>query len=335
MPTYFLFTLNAHTVALEAAFVEEVLALPELMLIPDAPAGIVGVFNRRGQIVPVLDLPLGDGPRAYQVTDSLLLLRSENTTVGLIVSAVQGVQEIAATTIQPPQGTSSSAPPLLAGMAGEPSILVLNPPPAWLEITKLQQVSAITSFLLDHDPADLGDASFSTAFLPDAQAILWQRAEELRAPQDSVAAGRTLTVVAIGSQLLGIDTQHVREFVTVQQATPVPCCPPHIVGSMGLRGEIVTILDAGAPLGLPPKAIAPKPKAVVLEAGAAPVAMLVDEVCDAMFIASPEQDAPAASSGAIQSAYITEVVSYQQRPLHVLDLSALLSSADVVVDERL
>jgi purine-binding chemotaxis protein CheW len=42
--------------ALETAAVREVVAAPELATLPTSPASVLGVFNLRGEIVPVFDL---------------------------------------------------------------------------------------------------------------------------------------------------------------------------------------------------------------------------------------------------------------------------------------
>jgi chemotaxis signal transduction protein len=42
--------------AVETAAVREVVAAPELATLPTAPSSVLGVFNLRGEIVPVFDL---------------------------------------------------------------------------------------------------------------------------------------------------------------------------------------------------------------------------------------------------------------------------------------
>lgn len=42
--------------AVETALVREVVAAPELAALPTAPPSVLGVFNLRGEIVPVFDL---------------------------------------------------------------------------------------------------------------------------------------------------------------------------------------------------------------------------------------------------------------------------------------
>ncbi|WP_116297299.1 chemotaxis protein CheW [Cupriavidus taiwanensis] len=57
MKLFLLFRLGADHYALDAAEVAEVLPLTRLKQIPGAPAWVAGLMQRRGQPVPVIDLP--------------------------------------------------------------------------------------------------------------------------------------------------------------------------------------------------------------------------------------------------------------------------------------
>lgn len=57
MKLFLLFRLGADHYALDAAEVAEVLPLTRLKQIPGAPAWVAGLLQRRGQPVPVIDLP--------------------------------------------------------------------------------------------------------------------------------------------------------------------------------------------------------------------------------------------------------------------------------------
>lgn len=47
----------------------------------------------------------------------------------------------------------------------------------------------------------------------------------------------------IGEALYGIDILHIKEISKIFDITPVPEAPPHIIGLMNLRGQIVSIID--------------------------------------------------------------------------------------------
>src|SRR5262245_16285487 len=82
--------------AVDASIVTQILWLPVLTPIAEAPPDIVGVFNFRGKIVPVMDLArrLGHAPQRYRLTDQVIVLEQADLLCGLIVHEVHDVQRI-------------------------------------------------------------------------------------------------------------------------------------------------------------------------------------------------------------------------------------------------
>ena len=56
---------------------------------------------------------------------------------------------------------------------------------------------------------------------------------------------------ALDGQSFGLPLDQVREIAAVQRVLPVPFAPPHILGLINLRGQVVTLLDMAAILGRP------------------------------------------------------------------------------------
>lgn len=54
----------------------------------------------------------------------------------------------------------------------------------------------------------------------------------------------------VGQQWLGIAVDQVLEVVTQQKVTPMPFAPPHVLGLMNLRGQIITEIDVRILTGL-------------------------------------------------------------------------------------
>jgi purine-binding chemotaxis protein CheW len=55
----------------------------------------------------------------------------------------------------------------------------------------------------------------------------------------------------LDEHLLGLPIGTVREVLPAQPVTPVPLAPPGVPGLLNLRGQIVTVVDLRARLGLP------------------------------------------------------------------------------------
>ena len=366
--SYFLFGLKQQLHAVQSTYVEEVLALPELIMIPNSPLGIIGVLDLRGDVLPVLDLQLiiAGQPQPYQLADSIVILKQDELRIGVIVNVVQGIrellpQEIVADISEYPQSLSVDARKKFLGMiAHDETIFILSEPKHWFKVGEIQQVISVMRFLVDEirDDAYLSDAqsevslseqetlaapaSFSPTATLEERRIFRERAVALRRSLDENQPdkdAKVFVVVVLNGNLFGIEAPMVREFITIRQATPIPCCPKHIIGNINLRGEILTVIDICQLLNLPLKALPRNPKAVVIELDNIPSVIVVDAIRDASFSinsqdieTSPETDS---TSFFMKDNYLQGSISYEGEMMHILDLPMLLQSNDLVVNEIL
>lgn len=92
------FSLGAQVYALPIDDVVEVAAMVERTIVPDARPELLGVVNRRGQILPLLDLRLVFHQPAAPVTSATLFIVASHADklVGLVVDEVQQVEYIPA-----------------------------------------------------------------------------------------------------------------------------------------------------------------------------------------------------------------------------------------------
>lgn len=114
--------LNAHTIAvLEMPYILEAIVLPARRLtpIPNMPPCVLGLTNRRSQILWVLDLPrlldMATSPTIGQ-QHSAVIVKAGSTSVGLVVQQVEGVTWLQPGEVQPPLGqVSTTLLPYLQG----------------------------------------------------------------------------------------------------------------------------------------------------------------------------------------------------------------------------
>lgn len=92
---------------LDVLGVQEVLRRRTLAHVPLAPAVIEGLLNLRGQIVTAIDLRrrLGLPPRPAGAESMLIIARTQDAQVALIVDRVGDVVEVSAATFEPPPET--------------------------------------------------------------------------------------------------------------------------------------------------------------------------------------------------------------------------------------
>ena len=71
-------------------------------------------------------------------------------------------------------------------------------------------------------------------------------------PSESTDEGdaRQFVTLYLGNQLFGIPVLQVHDILAQQRITPVPLAQPAILGSLNLRGRIVTAIDMRTAIGL-------------------------------------------------------------------------------------
>jgi chemotaxis signal transduction protein len=81
--------------------------------------------------------------------------------------------------------------------------------------------------------------------------------------REQVLAGLPVRLVTytVRERWLGTHVDHVEEIVSEPRIHPMPDSPPHLVGLLALRGELLPVIDLGPAIGLEPT---PRPDVVVL-----------------------------------------------------------------------
>lgn len=353
------FTLRNELFAIDAVAVKEIVWLPELTPVEEMPDYIVGVFNLRGDIVPVVDLNIrfGHKPERHQVTDRVIILEFAELPnppqspflkgggniyptlakggeggfrkFGIIVSDVHDVATVPVTDIEP-----SPRPHLIAGevKVGEELIMLLDHK-AIAERIEDKKMRSL------EDEEKQGSAfqplNFSTsAFSPEELTIFHARALTLmQPPEEVVVAGRIpLAVISLNGEYFGVDLEVVKEFANVRAVTPVPCTPAHIVGDMNLRGDILTIMDIGGMLNV---ATGGKgAKAVISQVNDLVAGVTVDDVIEVINVSPSDVRPVPASVEAVGNEYIKGEFPYQGKMLSILDLKRILTGKEMVVGEE-
>lgn len=144
--------------ALSTRQVLEIMELPALTTIPEAPADIVGMLNLRSQLVPVMHLGvrLGLAPAQCTIHDSVVIVGTADHRLGVVVDAVQEVRTLEAsqiTTVIPYGRPDLAKPAWCAGVASVDGswVLLLDIPqliesmdflpPSTLELETIQEMA--------------------------------------------------------------------------------------------------------------------------------------------------------------------------------------------------
>lgn len=98
------FRVGSETFGVPIALVHEIVRVPEITAVPEAPHCVEGVINLRGKIVSVVDLRkrFGETEIARTKKNRILVAEIEGKLVGLIVDAASEVLKVPPSDIEPP-----------------------------------------------------------------------------------------------------------------------------------------------------------------------------------------------------------------------------------------
>jgi purine-binding chemotaxis protein CheW len=97
--------IGKETFGLPISMVREIVHVPEITAVPNAPDYIEGVINLRGRIVPIVDLRkrFGETDIRPNKKNRIVVVDMEDRLVGLIVHAASEVLKIPPSQIEAPQ----------------------------------------------------------------------------------------------------------------------------------------------------------------------------------------------------------------------------------------
>jgi purine-binding chemotaxis protein CheW len=103
------FQVGRETFAVPISQVHEILRVPHIAPVPEAPSHVEGVMNLRGKIISVVDLRKRFGERNLErgKRSRVMVVEIDRRKVGLIVDSASEVLKLAPSQIEPPPYTTS------------------------------------------------------------------------------------------------------------------------------------------------------------------------------------------------------------------------------------
>ena len=332
--TYLIFGYSGARYGLDARAVREIVWLPELSPIEELPSYIAGVFNLRGRVVPVMDLGLrfGRSREHYLLNDRVIVIDRDDARVGIVVNDLHDVLPIAQVAIedvQSYQGAGGHAQFVCGEAKLDDGLVMLLDVGALLRSAPPEEAMSVPV------PSDSREAPslFAQLSAEEAEAA-HNRARNLAEVQETGERSglEAFAVIGLGGELFGLGLDAVREFSHLRDITPLPCCPPWILGNMNLRGEILTLVDIRPALGMAIEGALSE--VVVVRVGEQLLGVPAAEIIDVVHLAPSDIAAvPIASDGAGKE-YCKGVASTGGRAIGILDLEKILAARELQVGEE-
>lgn len=349
---YLIFKVQDFLYAINIKIVQQITWLPELTPIAESAEYIAGVFNYHDKIVSVidLDLRLGYTPRHYRTTDKLLVLKHENTFMGVIVNEVLDVREIFEEEFEsstPYRHVKESYSHFLSGMAKIEGKIVMV-----IDYVNLMQHSeeiealiadeiseALKSQNEDETSAEIHITEHHS-FCPEAtteeREIFRRRAIDLmQSTEEQDMKGLIpMAIVDLNGEYYGVELEVVREFSEIHNITPIPCCPDYVIGNTNMRGEIITLVDIRNILNMSIPRSVSGGKVIVVQIDDILAGVTVDNVYDIIFLHQNDITAVPASIQSTNEEYLKGTAHYRDKIVSILNFKNIFTKKGFAIDEE-
>ncbi|STY31591.1 chemotaxis signal transduction protein (cheW domain) [Legionella wadsworthii] len=127
-PTVLHFLLKDVQVCMDLHYIERVLPLPSLEIVPSCPVYFVGLMNLKNKCIPVLDLAICTGLHrieVYPLNTPILLCSNGTDQLGLIVDKVLGLSHVQQNQIEMHEEFSRNKSPFSGALTLDTGISLL------------------------------------------------------------------------------------------------------------------------------------------------------------------------------------------------------------------
>jgi chemotaxis signal transduction protein len=135
----------------------------------------------------------------------------------------------------------------------------------------------------------------------------------------------------MGEDLFAVPVDALTEIIISQKIFPVPTTPPHVLGVINLRGNIVPIVDIRSALSLPRQST-PSQIAVIKE-GAMVIGIVVDTVSEVAAVPLHQVLAIPADAGdqagTIRSRFLKSIIQREGGVAALLDVKRILEEIEL------
>jgi purine-binding chemotaxis protein CheW len=327
-----IFGLHGSLYGISADSVREICWLPELYTLATTPNDILGIFNWRSRMVPVmhLDLRFGRGFSGCNVTDRVIVIEWQGTYVAIVAHEVFDVrlinpQPLDLDLIQCRQSEVDRN--FVIGIAQSN-----GNPVACLDLDRLIREPEAVRQLDTAEPALLGgaEADFYSRCCPEAsvadRATFATRASQLKISVSQVQASGSeagILVVQIGAEYLGFPLENVVDVDGLDRfpVSPVPVAPQYLRGQINWRGEILPLIELGAILQV---LSLPRQEMVVVQVDGIKIGIGVDRIFDVIYLATNDIEELPMSVNSKLRGYLHGVTKYADSLMYFVKLPELV-----------
>lgn len=144
-----------------------------------------------------------------------------------------------------------------------------------------------------------------------------------------------LAIFSLGDEYFAFDLEVVKEFIDIDNITPIPCCPEHILGNINLRGEIITLIDVAKQFNLPQTKQTENSQAIIIQTEDISVGILVDQIFDVIYLAPELVSVAPSAIHPERRQFIRGTAAYGEYMFSAIDLPKIFAQSNLVVDSAI
>ena len=301
---YVTFRVGAESFGIALQEVEEIVELPLVTKVPDAPDYVLGVICLRDQVMPLVDiseiLSIQQG-KAERKLDMVILLSFGGAKIGVVVDEIQEILRVQeGQALPPPQTLSEAEREHLGGILLLPGRMV-----SLINVLKI-----IT-----------GDDQEKIAAMGRGLSQAGTRTQEAVPTMEMV-------VFRLGPESYGLRLQEVREIIMVGLITPVPRAPQFVDGVINLRGEVMPVVDLRSRFGLARVEPTTISRILITSIGGVFTGLVVDAVDEVRPVELSRFGPPPSVTAVGANRYIEGVARLENSMIFLLELQQLLTDAE-------
>lgn len=264
------FTLGQENFGIDIMNVQEIIRIPAITMVPQAPVYVEGVTNLRGEILPVLDtrIKFGMEPVKRNISSRVIVVDVKGKKVGLSVDAVSEVLRVENSCIE-------ATPAVVSGVdrGSIAGVVKIN------DGKKLVMILEAAS-LCNIDQAANKEAGIK-AGSDSSKGEVEQKIEEVQ-----------LVSFLLGGEEFALEIDSVREIIRYPEIVKVPNMPDYIKGVISLRDNLMPIVDMRVKLNTGNDEITDSTRVVVVDVDNTRIGLVVDRVYEVARIAKDTIFAP-------------------------------------------
>jgi purine-binding chemotaxis protein CheW len=302
------FKVDNEEYALALADVQEIIRVPEMSRVPQAPDFVEGVASLRNRLLPIVNLRTRFGMQSIAVDDDsrVVVVNLTSVIVGVQVDAVLEVLSVPRDSVEsPPQILSSGEAGQLRGVA------------------KLDEGRRLIMLL---DAARVLSSAEATALSE------MEGGEQVSSSAGDRARGQVIdeeqfVSFRIANEEFGVGIQQVQEIIWLTDITRVPRAPLYVEGIINLRGNVLPVIDMRKRFGLPPTVVTESTSILVVDVDGHKTGIIVDTVSEVVRLSRDAIEPPPAVVGTISPSFFKGVGKLDggKRMLIILDLDSVMA----------